>query len=116
VERARSAKLYNLSWRYLVQEAADRQGNRRQLRGTLYHDGDACVFDQILVSRGLLTGPGKLQVDEGSARIEAFAEMVDHRVSHGPIRFGLSKGNAAENVNPSGFSDHFPVSVVIRET
>jgi hypothetical protein len=31
------------------------------------------------------------------------------------VRFGLPKGDAARNVNPDGFSDHFPVSVVIDE-
>ena len=70
----------------------------------------------MLVARGLLTGPGRLRAVEASARVEAFPEMVDHRVGEGPIRFGLPKGNAAVNVNPAGFSDHFPVSVVIDET
>jgi hypothetical protein len=29
-------------------------------------------------------------------------------------RFGLAKGNEAENVNVNGFSDHFPISVMIE--
>ena len=41
--------------------------------------------------------------------------MVDHRVGEGPINFGLPKGNAQTNVNLSGYSDHFPVIVTIRE-
>ncbi len=41
--------------------------------------------------------------------------MVDHRVGEGPIRFGLPRGNAAANVDTEGFSDHFPVSVLIDE-
>lgn len=116
VARAQSAKFYNLSWRYLTQMVTDRQGNQRALDGTLYFDGDANLFDQILVARGLLTGPGRLRAVEASTRVEAFPEMVDHRVGEGPIRFGLPKGNAAVNVNPAGFSDHFPVSVAIDET
>jgi predicted extracellular nuclease len=115
VARAQSAKLYNLSWTYLKQMVTDHRGNERELDGTLYFDGNANLFDQILVARGLLTGPPRLRVSEQSARIETFPEMVDHRVGEGPIRFGLPKGNAAENVNPSGFSDHFPVSVLIDE-
>ncbi|PKO66946.1 MAG: endonuclease [Betaproteobacteria bacterium HGW-Betaproteobacteria-16] len=115
VERAQSAKLFNLSWSYLSQPAVDHQGNPRNIDGTLYFSGDGNVFDQILVSRGLLTGPNPLKVRPGSARIEAIADMVDHRVSLGPIRFGLPKGKAAENVNPDGFSDHFPVSVLLDE-
>jgi predicted extracellular nuclease len=116
VARAQSAKFYNLAWRYLTQSVTDRQGNQRTLDGTLYFDDDGNVFDQILVARGLLTGPGRLKVSEDTARIQAFPEMVDHRVGEGPIRFGLPKGNAARNVNTAGFSDHFPVSVEIEES
>jgi endonuclease/exonuclease/phosphatase family metal-dependent hydrolase len=116
VARAQSAKFYNLSWGYLTQVVTDHRGNEREVDGTLYFDGDANLFDQMLVARGLLMGSSRLKVDEGSAKIEAFSEMVDHRVGEGPIRFGLPKGNAAENVNTFGFSDHFPISVVINET
>jgi hypothetical protein len=41
--------------------------------------------------------------------------MVDHRKSFGPIPFGLPRGDAARNVNPDGYSDHFPVAVVLDE-
>ena len=83
--------------------------------GTLYFDSDANLFDQILVARGLLTGPSRLKVRLETARIEAYKEMVDHRVGNGPIRFGLPKGNAVQNVDMNGFSDQFPVSVIIDE-
>ena len=56
-----------------------------------------------------------LRVRDETTRIEAYAPMVDHRVGEGPIRFGLPKGNVAENVNIDGFSDHFPVSVRVDE-
>jgi hypothetical protein len=115
VERAQTAKLFNLAWSYLSQAAVDHRGKARTIDGTLYFGGDGNVFDQILVSRGLLAGPNPLKVRLGSARIELFAEMVSHRVGEGPIRFGLPKGDAATNINPDGFSDHFPVSVLIDE-
>lgn len=115
VERAQSAKLFNLAWGYLNQSVVNHRGQPREIDGTLYFGGDGNVFDQILVSRGLLAGPHPLKVRLGSARIEAVPDMVDHKVSEGPIRFGLPKGDAAKNVNTDGFSDHFPVSVVIEE-
>jgi hypothetical protein len=115
VERAQSAKFYNLAWRYLRFTATDHRGNPRELDGTLYYDGDGNVFDQIFVARGLLVGPSRLKVDLGSARVEAHPAMVDHRVGEGPIRFGLPNGDAAKNCNTDGFSDHFPVSVVLDE-
>ena len=116
VERAQTAvRFYNLAWRYLEQQCQDRNGNPKLLHGTLYFDGNGNVFDQLLVSKGLLIQGSPLRVSEETARIEAYREMVDHRVSEGPIRFGLPKGDAARNVNTSGFSDHFPVSVVLQE-
>ena len=116
VERAQTAvSFYNLAWRHLEQQGEDHNGNPKLVHGTLYFDGNGNVFDQVLVSKGLLIHNNPITVDEGTARIELYPEMVDHRVTHGPIRFGLPKGNAAQNVNTAGFSDHFPVSVVLRE-
>jgi endonuclease/exonuclease/phosphatase family metal-dependent hydrolase len=116
VERAQTAvRFYNLTWRYLEQLGQDHDGNPKLLHGTLYFNGNGNVFDQLLVSKGLLMQNSPIKVIEDTARIELFPEMVDHRVAHGPIRFGLPKGNAAKNVNTSGFSDHFPVSVVLQE-
>jgi endonuclease/exonuclease/phosphatase family metal-dependent hydrolase len=115
VERAQSAKFFNMAWSYLSQPALDHKGKPRDIEGTLYFDGDGHVFDQILVSRGLLVGSQPLKVRLGSARIETIAALVDHRVGQGPMRFGLPKGDAEKNVNPNGFSDHFPVSVLVDE-
>lgn len=116
VERAQTAvRFYNLTWRYLEQLAQDQNGNPKLLHGTLYFNGNGNVFDQLLVSKGLLIQNSPIKVIEDTARIEVFPEMVDHRVAQGPIRFGLPKGNVAKNVNTSGFSDHFPVSVVLQE-
>jgi endonuclease/exonuclease/phosphatase family metal-dependent hydrolase len=116
VERTISAvRFYNLAWRYLQQTSSDRKGNPKLLHGTLYFGGDGNLFDQFLVSRGLLLQKSPITVLEETARIETYPEMVDHRVAEGPIRFGLPKGDAAKNVDISGFSDHFPVSVVLYE-
>lgn len=115
VERVQTAaRFYNLTWNYLSQVCTDHNGDPKLLNGTLYFNGDGNVFDQILVSKGLLLDASPITVNESTARIEASPEMVDHRVSYGPIRFGLPKGNVS-NVNTAGFSDHFPVSVVLEE-
>ncbi len=115
-ERAQTAvRFYNLAWRYLEQQSLDHNGNPKLLHGTLYFHGNGNVFDQLLVSKGLLVQGSPIAVNEATARMEIYPEMVDHRVSQGPIRFGLPKGDATQNVNISGFSDHFPVSVVLQE-
>jgi endonuclease/exonuclease/phosphatase family metal-dependent hydrolase len=116
VERSSTvARFYNLAWRYLQQEGIDQRGQPRLVHGTLYFEGDGYVFDQLLVSRSLLRATAPLRVKEETARIEMFAEMVDRRVSEGAIRFGLPKGDPARNVNRDGYSDHFPVSVMLEE-
>jgi hypothetical protein len=115
LENATSARFYNLAWNYMRQEVTSRSGKKRILCGTLYRSGNGNLFDQILVSRALLTHQSRLSVQEHSARIEAFPEMVHDSKNEGPIRFDLPKGDAAMNVNQNGFSDHFPVSVLIDE-
>jgi endonuclease/exonuclease/phosphatase family metal-dependent hydrolase len=115
VESSQSAMFYNLTWNYLRQSVVDSVGTARTIYGTLYFNGDANIFDQILVSRSLLTGSSGFKAREETAKIEAIAAMVSHSKNEGPIRFGLSKGDAVKNVNLGGFSDHFPVSVIVEE-
>lgn len=116
VERAQTApRFYNLAWSYMRQQCQDHNGDAKRLHGTLYYRGNGNVFDQLLVSKGLLVANSPIRISEETARIEIFPEMVDHRVSYGPIRFGLPRGNAGQNTNSGGFSDHFPVSVVLKE-
>lgn len=54
VQRAKSAKYYNLSWRYLQSVVKASNERNRVLDGTLYYRNNGNVFDQILVSKGLL--------------------------------------------------------------
>ncbi|MEB3195467.1 MAG: endonuclease/exonuclease/phosphatase family protein [Cyanobacteriota bacterium] len=117
VERSRTApRFYNLSWWFRPIETKDCKGKKRLIYGTIYFEGNGAIFDQLLVSQGLLLPSSGLKVREETAKVEIFPEMVDSRAGEGPIRFGLAKGNVAVNVNPNGYSDHFPVSVVIEET
>lgn len=117
VRRARSPKFYNLTWEYLITDATDLNGKKRQLEGSLYYDGNGNLFDQILVNRPLLDA----KKDSGfkfvgrSAGLFALPAMVSHKTGEGPRRFGLPKGNAAKNVNKTGFSDHFPVVLKVKE-
>lgn len=115
IEASRSPRFYNLAWTYLRQAATTLSGKSRMLYGTLYWSGNGNVFDQILVSKSLLAGSGPLRIDEATARIEALPVMVADSKNAGPIRFGLSNGDAAANVDQNGFSDHFPVSVTLHE-
>lgn len=116
VQRTRSAKFYNLSWRYLQTVAKASNNRMRVLDGTLYHRKNGNIFDQILVSMGLLiTRKSSFTVLEETVGIVAYSPMISTKTGEGPIRFGLPRGNTTKNINRDGYSDHFPVAVKIRE-
>ncbi len=115
VSRAKSARFYNLSWKYLQTETEASNGRTRVLDGTLYYKGNGNVFDQILVSKGLLSRNPPFTVLEDTAGLVAYPPMVSSKTIEGSYRFGLPKGQPTRNINMDGFSDHFPVSVLIRE-
>jgi hypothetical protein len=76
----------------------------------------AALFDQILANCPLLDrGESAFKVVDGTASVIVLPEMVSHRKGEGPIRFGLPGGNASENVDLDGLSDHFPVGIVVTE-
>lgn len=117
VKRANSAKFFNMTWDYLLTPATDLNGKKRVLEGTLYYKKNGNLFDQILANRPLLDAKkdSGFKVVEGTAGIIAVPEMVSHKTGEGPRRFGLPKGKPDKFVDKTGFSDHFPVGVMVRE-
>ena len=97
VKKAKTARFYNLMWPIL--------GDRF---GTHYYDNRAQVLDQLLVSRGLVTGASSLKALPDSVQV-----LRDRMQSTGaypaPIRFGRGK-----SLNRNGFSDHYPIACTIR--
>jgi len=77
--------------------------------GTHYFDGPN-MLDNILVNKNLLKADAPIKVKPNSANILRYAAMTD-KASGGPRRFG-GMGKA---VDQNGFSDHFPVEVVLME-
>jgi endonuclease/exonuclease/phosphatase family metal-dependent hydrolase len=100
VLKARSPRFFNLMWPLLGQR-----------RGTHYFDNFASLLDQVLASRPLLERTAPIGVDPESVRIEAFPEMVGRGDYPAPRRFG----RPSAGLDRTGFSDHFPISVVLRE-
>lgn len=95
-----ATRLFNLMWPAL---------GRRE--GTYYYRNFAAVLDQFLASKGLLKRDLPLRVLENSVQIEVFDEMKSGGAYPAPIRFGRpSKG-----LNENGFSDHYPISAIVRE-
>ncbi|MGH7502437.1 MAG: endonuclease/exonuclease/phosphatase family protein [Longimicrobiales bacterium] len=78
--------------------------------GTHYFSNFANVLDQFLASRSLLTGAGGFQIRDETIEVVRFADMMGTGVYPAPIRYGRGT-----DVNPAGFSDHFPIAVTIEE-
>ena len=100
VLNARSPRFFNLMWPL-----------HGQRLGTHYFDNFANLLDQFLVSRPLLERRAPVRVDVESVRIEAFPEMVGRGDYPVPRRFG----RPSSGFDPTGFSDHYPISVVLHE-
>jgi len=99
LKRARKPKLYNLMWPLLSKGLA-----------THYYGSEKTMLDQIMVSKGFLFGNSKLSLKPNSAKIEKIKDMTKRGK---PQRFG--RPSSKKTYNKNGFSDHFPVSVIIRK-
>lgn len=99
VTHASSAAFLNLMWPLVGQGL-----------GTHYFDNVANVLDQCLASRSLLTGATGIRVLPATMEIVRFPDMIAGTVYPAPRRYG--RGAARD---PDGFSDHFPITVVLDE-
>lgn len=78
--------------------------------GTNYYENFPNMLDQFLVSKGFLGSNGSMKVKKDSVRIERYPEMMTGTFNI-PRRFG----RPSSKLDEKGFSDHFPISVVIEE-
>jgi hypothetical protein len=98
VTRARTARFLNLMWPVLGQSL-----------GT-YYSNEPQVLDQFLVSKGLLTGKSGIRVDDASAEVMQYPEMIKSKTYHTPWRFGRGR-----SLDREGYSDHYPVGLRLSE-
>jgi len=103
VKSLRSRKPYflNLMWRLMGSGV-----------GTYYHDGTPAMLDQIMVNRPVLRDDSPFEVFQTTLEIFRLPEM--QTTSGAPNRFG--RPSSARTFDESGFSDHFPITVVVEET
>lgn len=89
--------LYNLMWPLLGQR-----------RASYVYGGRPIMLDQFMVSKGIAKKSGKYDLRENLVKLEIFDGMVsgDYNI---PVRFGQ------QNPNLDGFSDHLPISFILRE-
>lgn len=100
VKKAKTPRIYNLMWPLMGDGI-----------GSFYFDNFPHIFDQFLLSKGCVLQNGYLKVKPGSVNIERYPEMM--KGSYGvPIRFGRPSKSSTYNEN--GYSDHFPISMVLQ--
>jgi len=102
VVRAISPRLWNLMWPSMGAG-----------EGTFYFNNSPNVLDQYLVNENMLKQASPIQADAGSVRIEDdFAGINNPDATYPqPIRFG----GMGKKLNEEGFSDHYPISMVVTE-
>ncbi len=102
VVRGTSPRLLNLMWPVIGRGV-----------GTFYFDNFANVLDQFLVNENMLKQDSPIKVDRDSVVIEDRFPGINDPKAHypQPIRFG----GMGKDVNNDGFSDHYPISLLVRE-
>jgi hypothetical protein len=108
VKKAQKPALLNLMWPLFGEG-----------KGTYYHDNIQYVLDQFMVSKGIVNGKSgfKLKKNQNSnhyAKILMFDELYNKNKTYPvPKKFGRpSKGD----LNKSGYSDHYPISMILEES
>lgn len=99
-KRSRLPYFLNLSWSLMGQGI-----------GTHHFNGVPGMLDQILVNRPILRDDSPFSVDVSTLEVLAFPEMSTS--TGAPRRFG--RPSSASTFDDTGFSDHFPVAVVLEE-
>lgn len=104
---ATNTRLFNLMWPLMGKAA-----------GTFYFSNYPMMIDQFMVNKEMIKATGKFKVAKNSAgdyavRLELFPEMISGGRYPNPIPF--SRPSEKSKFNPNGYSDHYPISVVIGE-
>ncbi len=93
--------LYNLMWPLMSEGIA-----------SYYFGSDPLMIDQILVNKAIARQNQTFSLKENTAKIESFKEMRSGRYKK-PKRFG--RPSSKKSFNDTGFSDHYPVTILLYE-
>lgn len=97
---ATTPRLWNLMWPVM--------GTRG---GSFYFDNQPNMLDQFLVNRNMIAHAAPIQVASETVDIVRFPDMTV-----GEYRRPRPFGGMGGPVDPDGFSDHFPIAVVVHES
>ncbi|MEZ4957644.1 MAG: hypothetical protein R2825_29060 [Saprospiraceae bacterium] len=87
--------------------------------GSYFYDNFPNLFDQFLANKNLLEDDSPLRVRLDSVQINNFLEMVnpafDPAEPNDKYPYPVRYGGMGKSIDPDGFSDHFPISVVLEQ-
>ena len=98
---ARIPLLWNLMW-----------GRTGAAEGTFYFENLPNLLDQFLVNENMAQSTSPFQAQANTVEILRFPGMVAPGNYPKPVPFG----GMGKPVNQNGFSDHFPIGMVVRES
>ncbi len=101
VVRGRNPSFLNLMWPLMGQGV-----------GSLYFDNEPNLIDQFLVNKNLISSTSPIKADKTSVDVLRFPQMVAKGLYPAPIPFG----GMGKPLNPNGYSDHFPIGMVVTES
>lgn len=101
IKTTTAPRLYNLMWPLMGKGL-----------GTFYFDNFPHMFDQFLVSKGFIKADASIKVKPDLVKVERFPEMMEGAYKV-PRLFG--RPSVKKSYNKKGFSDHFPISLVLEE-
>jgi hypothetical protein len=70
------------------------------------------MLDQFLANENMLKSNSSIKIVPDSVSIERFPEMVKPGAYGVPIHYG----GMGKKIDANGFSDHYPISVKLRES
>ncbi|MCA0323964.1 MAG: endonuclease/exonuclease/phosphatase [Actinobacteria bacterium] len=106
VVNADTARLWNLSWPIMG------TGHDGEPDGTFYFDNEPNQLDQFLINKNMIIHDRPLHARPDTMQILRFPGTSHPGDYPRPIPFG----GMGKPVNPNGYSDHFPIGILIDET
>lgn len=101
VKNSQIPRKYNLMWPLMGEGL-----------GTYYFNNFPNMLDQFLVSKGCVLNNAYIKIKPGSVKIERFPGTMEGMYNV-PKSFG--RPSRASSYDENGFSDHFPISMVLQE-
>lgn len=98
ITRSRTPKMYNLMWDLIQQGDC-----------TYYYGGGYLILDQFMVSRGFVKKNTNFSVIEKTVQVYNY-DPKNNKKKRTPKKFGNKP-----NVTKPGYSDHFPICMIIKE-